>query len=113
MTDTISSTIDDAGRLVIPKQIRDAAGLTGGTGVEFRLRDDRVIELRPRSVRVRVEERGGVHVAVPDDDVPTMSKSIVDRTTGAVHGAPTAEGPSAAAGYRSERWSCTAVRPHH
>jgi AbrB family looped-hinge helix DNA binding protein len=66
MDSTIPTTIDAAGRIVIPKQIREAAGLKPGEPLAVRVRDGRVeIEPAPRSVKivtrgkVRVAEGGG------------------------------------------------------
>ena len=47
----MTSTIDRAGRIVIPKAIRDAARLEPGTGVRFRVVSGRVqIESVPLEV---------------------------------------------------------------
>ncbi len=56
-------TIDSAGRLVIPKEIRDAAGIEPGTPLTVRCRDGR-IEIEPRRRAVRIEKRGRLQVAV-------------------------------------------------
>jgi AbrB family looped-hinge helix DNA binding protein len=50
--------IDGAGRVVLPKPIRDAAGLTGGQEVEIRLAGV-VIEIEPVQPTVRMRERKG------------------------------------------------------
>lgn len=51
------TTIDSAGRLVIPKSIRDQAGLAAGTEVDVVLRDGRV-EVESASVPMRLRKRG-------------------------------------------------------
>jgi AbrB family looped-hinge helix DNA binding protein len=71
----VRGTIDGAGRLVIPKEVRDAASLTPGTPLTIRYIDGR-IEIEPEPRAVRIVRRGRVHVAVPveageplDDDI--------------------------------------------
>ena len=51
-------TIDRAGRVVLPKPLREAAGLTGGQEVEVRL-VGAVIEIEPVPPVVRVRMRPG------------------------------------------------------
>ena len=61
----MKTTIDKAGRVVIPKAIREAAGLTPGTELNFRCEDGR-IEIEPAAVPVKLVRRpGGMLVAVP------------------------------------------------
>lgn len=58
------TTIDAAGRLVVPKALRRAARLLPGSEVEVRLADGGRIEIEPAPARVRLERRGGLLVAV-------------------------------------------------
>ena len=51
-------TIDGAGRIVLPKPIREAAGLSGGQQVEVRLAGV-VIEIEPLQPAVRMRTRPG------------------------------------------------------
>jgi AbrB family looped-hinge helix DNA binding protein len=57
------TTIDKAGRVVIPKAIRDAAGLDEGREITVALRDGRV-EIEAAATEVTLERRDGVLVAV-------------------------------------------------
>jgi AbrB family looped-hinge helix DNA binding protein len=75
----MKTTIDAAGRVVVPKVIRDELGLHGGDEVEVTLRDGRV-ELEPLPVPMRLVERGGVLVAEPESPVPSLSSEEVRRT---------------------------------
>lgn len=77
MTEAIRSSIDAAGRLVIPKPIREAAGLRPETPLEVRFRDGRV-EIEPAPVEVRIEMRRGVAVAVPAGPVPAVTSEEVE-----------------------------------
>ena len=63
MTNPITVTIDQAGRVVIPKEIRDAAGISPGMPLIISSRDGR-IEIEPRRRAVRIEKRGRLQVAV-------------------------------------------------
>jgi AbrB family looped-hinge helix DNA binding protein len=67
----MSIAIDASGRLVIPKAVRDAAGIQPGTPLDVRFRDGR-IEIEPAPLNVSVRVVGGVAVAVPDEAVPTL-----------------------------------------
>jgi AbrB family looped-hinge helix DNA binding protein len=71
--------IDRYGRVVIPKPIRLAAGLTPGTEVEVRLVEG-LIQLAPVRLAIRFEDREGVVVAVAEDDVPPLTNEQVEST---------------------------------
>lgn len=62
---------------MIPKSIREAAGLGPDTPLEIRLRDGRV-EIAPAPVEVRIEVRRGVAVAVPAGPVPAVTAGEVE-----------------------------------
>ena len=73
------TTMDSAGRLVIPKEIRREAGLEPDTPLDVRWRDG-VIEIEPQPLPVRLEKRGRFLVAVPQRKVPKLTTEIVERT---------------------------------
>jgi AbrB family looped-hinge helix DNA binding protein len=73
------STIDRAGRLVIPKEIRELAGLAAGIPLEIVYRDGHV-EIEPAPLEVRIERRGRVSVAVPLRQVPPLTAVEVEQT---------------------------------
>lgn len=58
------TTIDKAGRLVVPKAIREAAHLRPGTQVRFRVADG-YVQIEPEPLKVTLKRRGSVVVAVP------------------------------------------------
>lgn len=68
----MSSTIDAAGRLVIPKALRERAGLTPGTRVEFRLHEG-AIEITPATSQGGWEDRHGIRFPIPSADAPELS----------------------------------------
>lgn len=70
-------TIDAAGRLVIPKQVRREAGLHPGMPLEVRWLDGR-IEIEPAPVDVDVVRRGRLTVAVPRATVPALRGAAVE-----------------------------------
>jgi len=73
------STIDSAGRLVIPKDVRREAGLRSGMPVEVVARNGRV-EIEPAPLPVRLVKKGRLLVAVPRRRVPPMTAETVERT---------------------------------
>jgi AbrB family looped-hinge helix DNA binding protein len=72
----MSTAIDAAGRLVIPKAVRDAAGIQPGMPLEVCFRDGR-IEIEPTPLDVSIRSVGGVAVASPDGPVPMLSADTV------------------------------------
>lgn len=85
MTEAIRTSIGTAGRLVLPKALRDAAGLTDGMPVDLRFREGR-IEIVPAPLEVRVVRRGRLHVLEASEDVPTLSRDEVDVTLDSLRG---------------------------
>ena len=73
------TTIDAAGRLVIPKRIRDRLGLRGNDEVEITERDGR-IEIHPAPTDVELVREGSVLVARPDRALPPLTDDIVRDT---------------------------------
>ena len=65
------ATIDSAGRLVIPKALRDRAGLTPGTRVDFHFRDGN-IEISVAESDVRWETRHGIDFPIPPEGAPDL-----------------------------------------
>ena len=80
MVITMITTIDKAGRLVVPKAARDAIHLRAGTRVRFRVRDGR-IEIEPVPLDVSLERRGSAVVAVPREERSVLTAAEVDETT--------------------------------
>jgi AbrB family looped-hinge helix DNA binding protein len=73
-------TIDNAGRVVLPKSIRDAAGLSGGQEVEVRL-VGAVVEIEPTQPEVRMRTRPG-RLPVLEADGPVEPVSDEDVRAG-------------------------------
>ncbi|WP_070890971.1 AbrB/MazE/SpoVT family DNA-binding domain-containing protein [Mycobacterium tuberculosis] len=73
------TTIDVAGRLVIPKRIRERLGLRGNDQVEITERDGR-IEIEPAPTGVELVREGSVLVARPERPLPPLIDEIVRET---------------------------------
>ena len=75
----MKTTIDVAGRIVVPKGLRDELGLTGGQELEITVRDGR-LELEPPPVPMHLERRGRAVVAVPDAPIDPLTATLVRQT---------------------------------
>lgn len=75
----MKTTIDAAGRLVIPKDIRREAGLRPGMSLDVRVREGRV-EIEPAPIKIKLERRGRLLVAVPQESVPPLTAEVVEET---------------------------------
>lgn len=60
----MKTTIDSAGRLVLPKVAREALHLKGEAELEVRITEDH-IELEPVPLEVDITEKDGFYIAVP------------------------------------------------
>ena len=73
------TTIDAAGRIVVPKPLRDALGLQPGQVLELQISDGRLqVEIAP--VDIRLERRRHGPVAVADEQLPPLTAEIVRQT---------------------------------
>jgi AbrB family looped-hinge helix DNA binding protein len=75
----MKTTMDRAGRLVIPKEIRREAKLVPGVRLEVKWRDGR-IEIEPAPAAVRLQRRGRLLVAVPRKKTPALTPDAVEQT---------------------------------
>ncbi len=73
------TTIDSAGRVVIPKAVRDAAGLDAGTVLEVDFREGR-IEIEPATVAMRVVKRTSGAAIEADSEMPPLTTEDVRDT---------------------------------
>lgn len=73
------TTIDRAGRVVIPKALRDEAGLEAGTELEIELRDGR-IEIEPSTMPMRLAAASGGAVIQSAREMPPLGVSDVRDT---------------------------------
>jgi len=72
----MKTTIDAAGRIVVPKALRDAMGLTAGRTIDMVFTDGRIeIELAP--VEVELQASGRLPRLVAGDDQPELTDQQV------------------------------------
>jgi AbrB family looped-hinge helix DNA binding protein len=81
---TMKTTIDDAGRLVIPKDIRRESGIKPGMPLEVRW-ENGTIAITPVSLPLKLERKGRLLVAVPAKDTPRLPADTVERTRKRLH----------------------------
>jgi AbrB family looped-hinge helix DNA binding protein len=73
------TTIDAAGRIVVPKAVRDAMGLTAGRAIDVVFTEGRIeIELAPAEVTMQVED--GLPRLVPTGELPELTDEQVRDT---------------------------------
>lgn len=70
------TTIDAAGRIVVPKPLRQELGLQAGQELEVSVRDGR-IEIEAVPVPMRLVRRKGILVAVPERPLPPLTTDQV------------------------------------
>jgi AbrB family looped-hinge helix DNA binding protein len=71
--------IDAAGRIVVPKSLRQALGLKPGQILEIRAGDGR-LEIEIAATPMRLEKRGKGVVAVPEGELPALTAEQVRET---------------------------------
>ena len=76
---TMKTTIDHAGRLVIPKDIRRESGIKPGMPLEVRW-EKGAIAITPAPLAVKLERKGRLLVAVPSKATSGLSSDTVERT---------------------------------
>src|SRR6266487_2907542 len=76
---TMKTTIDHAGRVVIPKEIRRESGIKPGRPLEIRWEKGAVV-ITPAPLEVKLERKGRLLVAVPAKDASRLSADTVERT---------------------------------
>jgi len=79
----MTTTIDRAGRLVIPSEIRREAGIEPGSPVEVRCHNG-VIEIQLKPLEVRLKRKGRWLFAEPTRKIPPLTAETVERTRRAI-----------------------------
>jgi AbrB family looped-hinge helix DNA binding protein len=75
----MKATIDAAGRIVVPKALRQALGLNPGQPLEVRAGDGR-LEIEIAATRMKLHKRGKGVVAVPETELPPLTADQVRDT---------------------------------
>ena len=81
----MDATIDRAGRLVVPKVIREAAHLHPGTRVRFRVLDG-CVAIEPVPMEITFRRSATSLIAVAKTDGETMTTADVERTLAQTRG---------------------------
>ncbi len=71
--------IDRAGRIVVPKSLRQALGLRPGQPLEIRAGDGRLV-IEIAATPMRLKKRGKGPVAVPNTNLPPLTAEQVRET---------------------------------
>jgi AbrB family looped-hinge helix DNA binding protein len=75
----MQTTIDSAGRIIVPKALRDAMGVKAGQALQLEVHDGRLeIAVAPTAMRLR--GRGRRVVAVPEVELPPLTAGQVRAT---------------------------------
>jgi AbrB family looped-hinge helix DNA binding protein len=73
------TTIDSAGRIVVPKPLRDELGLQSGQLLELEVIDGRLqVEIAPLDIHLKRRRHGPV--AVAQENMPTLTADMVRQT---------------------------------
>jgi len=75
--------MDSAGRLVLPREIRDQAKLEPGMPLRIAFRDGRV-EIEPMPREVRIVRKGRMRIAVPIQESEALRSDAVREATTSV-----------------------------
>jgi AbrB family looped-hinge helix DNA binding protein len=75
----MKAVIDRAGRIVVPRPLRQALGLKPGQLLEIRAGDGR-LEIEIASTPMRLKKRGKELVAVPETELPPLTAEHVRET---------------------------------
>lgn len=73
------TSVDAAGRIVIPKELRERLGIRRGRALDIRERDGR-IEIEPAPTAMTLVRRAGGAVAVPAEKIPPLTDDLVRDT---------------------------------
>jgi AbrB family looped-hinge helix DNA binding protein len=75
----MKATLDAAGRIVVPKALRQTLGLKPGQALDIRAGDGR-LEIEIAATPMQLKKRGKGVVAVPDTKLPALSADQVRDT---------------------------------
>jgi AbrB family looped-hinge helix DNA binding protein len=70
------ATIDAAGRIVVPKELRDELGLCVGQALEISAIDGK-LEIIPAPTPMQLKQRGNVLAAVSETKLPRLTAAQV------------------------------------
>lgn len=79
MKGAIETTMDRAGRLVVPKAVREEAGLRPGAPLRITVSGG-TVEITPAPRRVKTVRRGRLAVVVAEGEGPQLTAETVRKT---------------------------------
>ena len=75
----MNTTMDSAGRIVVPKALRQALGVAPGQLLDIRAGDGR-LEIEIAATPMKLKKKGKGVVVVPDTDLPALNAGLVRET---------------------------------
>ncbi len=75
----MKTTMDSAGRIVVPKSLRLALNLKPGQSLEIRAGDGR-LEIEVAATPMKLQKRGKTVVAIPEIELPALTADVVRET---------------------------------
>lgn len=75
----MKTTMDSAGRIVVPKSLRLALNLQPGQALDIRAGDGR-LEIELSATPMTLQKRGNDVVAIPESELPTLTADLVRET---------------------------------
>jgi AbrB family looped-hinge helix DNA binding protein len=72
---SVNVQMDSAGRVVLPKKVRERFRLAGGDSLALEIKGE-AIQLRPQQTKTRLERVNGVLVLVSDTPLPEGSDLV-------------------------------------
>jgi len=75
----MKATIDSAGRIVVPKALRDALGVRAGQELDVQVKDGR-LEIEILATQMRLKGKGKSLAAVPLAKLPPLTSDQVRET---------------------------------
>ncbi len=75
----MKTTIDSAGRIVVPKSLRQALNIKPGQALDIRVGDGR-LEIEISATPMTLQKRGKDVVAIPEIELPTLTADVVRET---------------------------------
>jgi AbrB family looped-hinge helix DNA binding protein len=72
-------TIDEAGRITLPEEIREKAHLEPGMEVRVTVDRDGRVGIEPEFIEYKIVMEGPIAVAVPLTPVPPLTNEMVER----------------------------------
>jgi AbrB family looped-hinge helix DNA binding protein len=73
MSRSVEVSMDHAGRIVVPKALRDRLGVEPGQPLRARVNDGR-LEIEPEPIRAELVDESGVLVITPTEPLAPLSR---------------------------------------